>query len=405
MKTNFLNGEKMSLSLKDDILKSYLKKCVRCGQCRSVCPVLAVTGKESASPRGKVYLSGLLQKGEIIPGQETDNILSLCLTCGACAAECPSGLPVDDIITAARSLSVGLHPNSLQQILYRGLFSRLHLLGGLPGFIPLLKMIMNRKNDFTFKPAHSYIPVISRSENKKTRLRVGYFLGCATNYMFPEVAKSVVSVLTHLGCEVITPPSAHCCGLPLTATGETTLAADLIEKNRQSFDSFRLDAIVTDCSSCSFHLTKGDLTCKSQPVYEFNEFLTNVLNPDKPCHKQESRIVFHDPCHLKYGRKITDQGRQIISSIPGIEVVEIPGGSTCCGGGGTFAFKYPTISSKILKTNINKIKACNPQTVATVCPSCTMQISRGLKTSDISVCHPAQILYASYGLSGTKTKK
>lgn len=396
----------MSLSLKEDILKAYLKKCVRCGQCRSVCPVLAAAGRESASPRGKVYLSGLLQKGEIIPGPETDSILSLCLTCGACAAECPSGLPVDDIITAARSLSVGLHPNSPQQILYRGLFSRLHLLGGLPGFIPLLRMIINRGNDFTFKPARSYIPVISRPENKKPRLRVGYFLGCATNYLLPEVAKSVVNVLTHLGCEVITPPSAHCCGLPLTTAGETTLAADLIEKNRQLFDVFRLDAIVTDCSSCSFHLTKGGLTCKSQPVYEFNEFLTNVLNPDKPLQQQEGRIVFHDPCHLKYGRKLTDQGRQIISSIPGIEIVEIPGGSTCCGGGGTFAFKYRTLSSDILKTNISKINSCNPQTVATVCPSCTMQISRGLKTeSNISVCHPAQILYASYGLSGTKTKK
>lgn len=390
----------MTLSLKEDVIREYLKKCVHCGQCRYVCPVLAEARKESASPRGKVHLAGLMQRGEVNPGPRADSILSLCLTCGACTAECPSGLPVDRIIKASRTLTAEARTLSPPRIIYRQFFAQQRLLGKFPGFTPVLNRIMARESGLTpGRPARSRIPVISVPKNKKPRLRVGYFLGCATNYLLPEVAVSVVGVLQHLGCEVVTPWS-DCCGLPLEAAGEPGTARRLLDKNLRLFNSFSLDALVTDCSSCSFHLTEKGFGVHSQPVYEFSEFLLKVLDPAGPGRELNGTVACHDPCHLKYGRKLTDQTRQVLSIIPGINTVEIPGGSACCGGGGTFALRHRSLSSGILRTNTDRIKSSGACRVATVCPSCTIQISKGLISSGIQVCHPAQMLFASYGLTG-----
>jgi len=392
----------MSL-LEDNVMGEYLKKCVRCGQCRYVCPVLEVAGKESASPRGKVFLAGLLQRGEVKPGPQADRILSLCLTCGACAAECPSGLPVDTIIKSARNLSASVHPHSPHRIMQRSLFSKLRTLEKFPGFMPLLRYAMAREYGLKpGSPARSVLPVITSPKRRKPRIRVGYFLGCATNYILPGIARSVVGVLTHLGCEVVIPPTSHCCGIPLVTAGEAEAAARLLEINRRSFKSFKLDAVVTDCSSCSFHLTDvGLYSVNSQPVYEFSEFLVSALNPDKP-HGPLSgaAVACHSPCHFRHGRKLSRQIRQIIDIIPGIKVVDIPGGNSCCGGGGTFSLTHRSLSDDILQRYTGRIKSAGIQKLVTVCPSCIMQISRGLRSQEIPVCHPAEMLHASYRLPG-----
>ncbi|MHB8918418.1 MAG: (Fe-S)-binding protein [Desulfocucumaceae bacterium] len=392
----------MLLVLKEDITREYLKKCVRCGQCRYVCPVLAEAGKESASPRGKVYLAGMLQRGEAAPGPGADRILSLCLTCGACSTECPSGLPVDSIITSARALSASSRPNTPERIAFRQFFLKQQLLGKIPGFTQILRLVMARGSGIAAGgPARALIPATARPDKKKPRLKVGYFLGCATNFLLPDVAKCVVEVLRHLGCEVVTPP-ALCCGLPLETSGETGLAAGLLERNRRLFSEQRLDAVVTDCSSCSYHLTEKGFSQGSQPVYEFSEFLSTVLEPSRPGRDLGGRAVTcHDPCHIRFGRKLAGQSRQVLEVIPGLKLVDTPGGSSCCGGGGTFSLKHRELSAGILRKNIERIKSSGVERVSTVCPSCIIQISRGLKLSGgIAVCHPAQLLHESYGLPG-----
>lgn len=392
----------MPLVLKEDITREYLKKCVRCGQCRSVCPVLAEAGKESASPRGKIYLAGMLQRGEAAPGPGADSILSLCLTCGACSTECPSGLPVDSIITSARALSASSRPNTPERIAFRQFFLKQQLLGKIPGFSQILRLVMARGSGTAAGgPARALIPVTARPDKKKPRLKVGYFLGCATNFLLPDIAKCVVEVLRHLGCEVVTPP-AFCCGLPLEASGETGLAAGLLESNRRLFGEQRLDAVVTDCSSCSHHLTQMGFSQGSQPVYEFSEFLATVLEPSRPGRDLGGRaVICHDPCHIRFGRKLAGQSRQVLEFIPGLKLVDIPGGSSCCGGGGTFSLKHRKLSTAILRKNIERIKSSGAEKVSTVCPSCIIQISRGLKLSGgMAVCHPAQLLHESYGLPG-----
>jgi glycolate oxidase iron-sulfur subunit len=314
---------------------------------------------------------------------------------------------VDDIIAAARALSAQSSPNSLHRILYRSLFARLNTLGNLPGFAFLLSRFMSRECGLAVKkPARSFIPVITRPENRKPGMRVGYFLGCAANYLLPDIAKSVVAVLKHSGCEVFAPLS-YCCGLPLTAAGEVRTAAKLLDANRRLFSELKLDAVVTDCSSCSFYLTSNGFFNNSQPVYEFNQFLVKVLNPARPVRQPfDTAAAVHDPCHAKYKNKSTDDCRRIIEIIPGIKLVEIPGGSTCCGGGGTFFLRHRALGRDILRKNTSKIKSSGARLVTTTCPACNIRISSALTPeSGIPVFHTSQLLFESYGLPGRKKYK
>jgi glycolate oxidase iron-sulfur subunit len=249
--------------------------------------------------------------------------------------------------------------------------------------------------------ARSGIARINRPQLKKPRLRVGYFLGCATNHLLPEVAFSLVKVLTHLGCEVIVPP-AGCCGLPLAAEGEKTAVQKTMEINRRLFREHRLDAVVTDCSSCSHHLTELGLTGDAQPVYEFCEFLVKVINPEKPSLAFNEAMACHYPCHLKHGRKLAGHLHQIISSIPGVNVVEIPGETSCCGGGGAFYKKENALSAQILQKYTGRLLSSGARSVATLCPSCILQLNRGLAVHKVPVRHAAQLLHASYGLPGSQ---
>lgn len=376
------------------IIREYQSKCVRCGQCRSVCPVLDILGKEPASPRGKVYLAGLIARGEVPPGPRAEEILSLCLVCGACSAQCPSGLPVDGIITAAREAAASYRHYSPYRFMYRSFFTQMPLLGRLPGFASLFRG-MAGGTPLTGRPARHQISPITLPQKKKPLMRVGYFLGCATNYLLPEVAVSVVNVLTHLGCEVVTPPFA-CCGLPLAAEGEAAAAKKTLEVNRRLYQAYKLDALITDCSSCSHHLTGQGLAGDAQPVYEFCEFLVKVLNPARPAIEISQSVACHYPCHLRHGRKSEDHLHQILGNIPGLSLMEIPGGGSCCGGGGSFSIKQKSISSRILQKYTGQILSSGAQCAATVCPSCIMQLRRGLKNQDMPVLHAAQLLSRSY---------
>jgi len=85
-----------------------LMPCVRCGQCRSVCPVFLAKGVESDAPRGKVALVRALLEGKLEPSEALIEKLDQCLLCQTCVQDCPSGVRVDRIIIAARERLAGL---------------------------------------------------------------------------------------------------------------------------------------------------------------------------------------------------------------------------------------------------------------------------------------------------------
>ena len=116
-------------------LKEHYLRCVRCGQCRSACPVFEEVRNETAAPRSKVFLAHMLSSGELRTGPEAAAHFSRCILCQACTRECPSAVPVHKIILAARFMLVRKHPSRIRRTIFREIWTQPELLKLAAGLI------------------------------------------------------------------------------------------------------------------------------------------------------------------------------------------------------------------------------------------------------------------------------
>ena len=409
-----------------------LKKCVRCGECRANCPIFSESKREPDSPRGRLSLVKLLQEGKIPASAELSEKLYGCLLCKTCAVNCPSGVITDEIIVGVRDyLDDVLDRNIIKKLVLRGFLTRPALLQASFSLVKLyqktgLNNVLTRSKliehlpeamsagakilpDVSKQPARGRIPEVVKPYGEK-RFRVAYFLGCATNLIYPDVAVSGVDVLARHGCEVVT-PAVKCCGMPHLAYGDTDTVIQLAKNNLKILLSAQVDAVVTDCSSCSATLAESyeklfepgtdeynqakELGSK---VYDLSKFLVEKTGIHPGPNPVNVAVTYHDPCHLKRGQNVFKQPRELLKSIPGVEFREMKEADRCCGSAGSFSIMHHDLSMKVLGRKMSNIVTSKAEVVATSCPTCTMQLTYGLKSHGLAgqVVHPVQLLAKTY---------
>ncbi|MDD4237425.1 MAG: (Fe-S)-binding protein [Desulfotomaculaceae bacterium] len=399
----------MSEALKG--LKEQYLRCVRCGQCRSVCPVFEVVRNETATPRGKVFLAHLLATGELEATSQVQAQLSRCLLCRSCSKECPSAIPVHQIVTAARAELAEKTPSPTKRLVFKKIWARPRRLAlaarltrtiqalGLDRLGLSLRMLppgFALPGRLPRRPAHTTIPAINPAIGE-TRLRVGYFLGCSTNFMFPGVAASTVAVLSRLGCEVVIPPELKCCGLPQLASGEAAAASALASANSEVFRLLKVQTVVSDCASCTVAL-KETPEFAGIKVTELSELLLELVTKYSPGFRQiQKPVTYHYPCHLSKAQGITEAPRDLLL-LTCRDFREMDSATDCCGSGGTFALYHYQTSMAILDKKIAAIKKSGAEIVATSCPTCIMQLRHGLARHGykIDVVHSVELLEKSF---------
>jgi glycolate oxidase iron-sulfur subunit len=114
-----------------------------------------------------------------------------------------------------------------------------------------------------------------------------------------------------------------------------------------------------------------------------------------------SSVTYHDPCHGVRGLGVKAAPREVVKSIPGLELKEMEGADTCCGGAGSYCFTHPKMSGLVIAGKIQKIAASSAQAVATSCPACALQLGAGLRRAgmDNPVAHPMALLAKAAGVS------
>ncbi len=374
-------------------------KCIRCGFCRSVCPVFDVIGTEASVSRGKVQLIRALQEGILEPTKTLKDIVSLCLTCGACTPNCPSGVRVHELILAARAdllaevgrplmerlllrdvaahsgrMALGAKAAALyQKTGLRWLAQKTRLLSLLPGDLNIKDDLLP---ELSLRTARSKISEVMGPKDAK--MRVGYFLGCTSNLIEPKVAVAVTEVLVESGCQVVTPSRLECCGTPHLSYGDVETAGKLERTNVDILNRLDIDAIVVDCATCGSRLK--EYAGLKAPVYDISEFLADVVGLGAAMgNGTVEKVTYHDPCHLVREQAVRLQPRRLLQSIPGVELVEMAEADRCCGGGGSFSLTHYDLSMAILERKVNNILNTEATIVASGCPSCRMQLSYGIR--------------------------
>lgn len=412
-------------------VKEQLMKCVRCGKCRSVCPVFAEIKNETAAPRGHVFMVQMLRDGKLEPCQEIYERLSRCLMCETCSVNCPSGIEVHELNAAARSYIYENNPSLGKELIFDTMWTHPGLLKTstflmwgaqksglqkfarnlgltkiLPGDLPKAEKILS---EVPFHSARAQLRSVNEAHGEQ-KYTVGYFLGCATDMFNPDVAKATVNVLVNNGCRVIIPHDTKCCGQPHIANGKMDTARKLMAHNIKIFNSYNFDYIVTDCASCSAALSRKNMEFLfkglkiedealsfSERVMDLTKFLVDVIDvklPPKINSDDKIRVTYHDPCHLANAQGIKDQPRELLKRIPNVEYVEMADANTCCGGSGTYSLTHYDMSMKILDKKMDHAMETGAAYIATCCPSCSMQLRFGINRHkwNARVVHPVELL-------------
>jgi glycolate oxidase iron-sulfur subunit len=406
--------------------------CLRCGLCTIVCPVHQVEADEYTAARGRNLLASRLSSKKDID-REFRIRFQKCLLCGTCLSQCPREIPIDLLTVRVREEVVkhkglGLAKNlafryalkdreRFGKILARLSKFQKYLPAGegkirhLPHFLSGLAAGRRIPEIAPFFLRNQIQKISLPFPDKPARMRVGFFMGCAMDYVFPEIGRKIIRFLNRQGIEVITPPEQGCCSLPVTGAGDISTAREMARRNVEAFRD--LDLVVTGCATCGSALKDYEtfFSGKDDPenaqwsgfvnkVRDFSEFLIRDLNlppeafASRRGERKELKVTYHDPCHLCRYQGIREEPRQILSVIPGVKLIEMEGADLCCGMGGSFGLVYYEISKKIADRKAQAIRKTGAEAVVTTCPGCRMQIVDTLGRNGLrpSVLHIAELL-------------
>ncbi|HUK99454.1 MAG TPA: (Fe-S)-binding protein [Nitrospirota bacterium] len=397
--------------------------CVRCGRCTAVCPTYKTTRKETMSARGRIFLARKYMEGSLELSKTFALYNDLCLGCQACLEVCPPKIETDKLISLIKQdiidkqgisldskmmLKICSHPQAFHWI------AKLLDFNKKSGIMHLLPYeLQNRANMFP-SAATKTLKEILDTQPVKTgggKLKVGYYPGCLTNALYPELGLSVIKVLQQHGCDVVVPNEIVCCGLPHKAGGEHEEYTRLARKNIEFFAGQDVDYIVTNCGTCTrafkdyIDIFEKDthMAVKARQFVEKSHDIMGFLS-DIAGLKVGSkslggiRLTYHESCHLNRGLRVSKQPRKLLESLPGATFIEMPRANWCCGGAGSFSFKHPDTARKILLQKIGDLQSTGAEVITAGCLGCILQLGYGAREFEVrcTVKHPIELLAMTY---------
>lgn len=246
---------------------------------------------------------------------------------------------------------------------------------------------------------------MAHQENVKADL----FVTCIIDQLFPEVGVSVVRVLRRMGVKVGFPEGQTCCGQAVFNSGFTREAREMAQRTIAEFQDSQF--VVVPSGSCSammrvFYLDLFEddpvmlarAQLLSSRVFEFSEFLVNVLGVEEPGVEGSGSAVFHPGCHLLREMEVRDAPQSLLRAMPGLDFRELRNAETCCGFGGTFSVKLPHISESMLADKVASVRESGANSLISCDMSCLMHIGGSLRRQfpNIEIRHLAQVLDAPH---------
>jgi glycolate oxidase iron-sulfur subunit len=402
-----------------------IRDCVHCGFCLPTCPSYAVFEEEMDSPRGRILLMriGHEEGAELSPEMVTH--FDRCLGCMSCVTACPSGVQYDRLIENTRpqlerqverpwhrrALRRGIfelftHPGRLRALApMMALESRLGLLERVAK-VPLvrrsalLRVMLALAPEVPARAAVRRLPRVVRPRGA-ARGRVAFMQGCVQRVWFSDVNAATVRVLAAEGWEVHTKAQPRCCGALILHSGLEDEALGLARETIAAYEGY--DAVVANVAGCGSamkdyaHLFADDpewaarAKAFSAKVRDVHELLAEH-EPRAERHPLALTVAYHDACHLAHAQGVREPPREVLRSIPGVELVEPAEWELCCGSAGIYNVMQPEAAEKLGKRKAGNLLATGAQVIAAANPGCTMQIAAHLKGGAIPVLHPIELL-------------
>jgi glycolate oxidase iron-sulfur subunit len=233
-------------------------------------------------------------------------------------------------------------------------------------------------------------PRESRAEGEQVG-RVGLLTGCVQSVLFGEVNRASARVLAAHGFETLT-PYGGCCGALALHAGRREEGLERARRTAAAFEAAGVDAIVTNAAGCGSHLKDARLDL---PVLDISEALAAGVPPER--HPVSLRVAFQDSCHLAHAQRIRSEPRELLRSIPALELVEPAEQEICCGSAGIYNLVQPAAARQLGERKAAHILATEPDVYVSANPGCLLQVTAALRRAGrpVQAAHPVELLDAS----------
>jgi L-lactate dehydrogenase complex protein LldE len=235
-------------------------------------------------------------------------------------------------------------------------------------------------------------------------MNVQIFIPCFIDQLYPNVGFSMVKVLEKAGCRVTYNTNQTCCGQPAFNAGFWGEAKDVCDKFMKDFAG--TDYIVAPSASCVGFVKnyyqkiyensakKESVTKLASRIFEFSDFLVNILKIEDFGAELNAKVTYHDSCAALRECNIKNEPRKLLNKVKGLEIIEMNDVETCCGFGGTFAVKFEPISVAMADQKIINATATKAEYIISTDMSCLMHIDGCIKhkKSNLKVLHLANVL-------------
>ena len=327
-----------------------LLNCALCPNiCRCECPVLQVTGHEAVAPAGKARLAAMLQKEQLGWDEEVLGAVSHCLSCRGCTIYCPfAELSLCDELINTRTAAKGSGVR-------------------LPQVEPYLANLKSYGSPYGQKNETA-----ARGDKDA---EIIYFAGCTSLANNPASVEAACSLFNKAGLpyQMI---EEDCCGYPAKIWGDEELARQLAAENLRKMEESGASTMVTNCPECWLSFTGYYPEWGMELPLEIIDaptFFLGLINEGrlKPGQANIEQVSYHDPCIWARAAGKTAEPREILGSIPGLELLEANsyGEKTrCCGGGAMFQLSYPDTADAIAKRRLGEFP--DGMAIVTACPFC-----------------------------------
>ena len=354
-------------------------KCILCGNCLAVCPLLRATGREELSPRAKADLSRLLADGGAeLSGESVAKLAGLCLGCHRCKAVCPQGVDVPGLVAVLRAS----HPD-FRRWLWKTWLENAKTFWGAGStaakWVPeelvpekfgrMLRMLAGLKGGEGLTPflTPESFPDTHRGE------RMLLFAGCTANYVQGRWLTAARNLLDGLGVDVL-PDDFRCCGSGLSTVGFADEAGELAAHNVEVWRKAGRPRVAVFCASCLAGL-RGYAGCFAgqaeeaawreslTPLSEIVRGVSFVVSDNLP-----DRVGYHRPCHAD----AADSDFVLLKSALGDRLAAATD-KQCCGFGGVMQLGAPDLTDAVNRDCWDALTGV--EIVVTGCSACATRLS------------------------------
>ena len=385
-------------------------RCVMCGMCLPHCPTYGKTRNEADSPRGRISLIQGLVNGRLELDAKLLGHLDGCLTCRACEAVCPSGVPYGEIIDAAREALYPQRPHGLHEKAGQVFIDsrparraataaiRFYQASGLQSLARASGLLRATG----LERREHYLPKIDthRPAPSGTGPRVALFTGCASEVFDRETLAATARLLAALGYRVEIPAAQGCCGAIDQHAGRTARAQRLIDANLGAFAGY--EAVISTASGCGAmlaeygkHRDASSAHDLGRRVVDVNRFLAEALETrELALRPLNARVAAHAPCSLTHVLKGAAWPLKLLAKIPQLAVSQLPDNNRCCGAAGSYMLTQPAMADSLRDDKLARLKALNPDYLVTSNIGCALHLRAGIEAEglDIEVLHPVTLL-------------